>query len=146
MNPEAPTVLLWAATPCIEWQGDRDRRPGKEYGRVGTRRYGTRQAHAVAWIKAHGPIPPETPCVLHRCDNPPCVNVEHLFLGTHADNAADRAAKGRSARNKNGNQLKTHCPAGHAYDVAKADGARACRRCRAEHSRQYRLRRKRAAC
>lgn len=36
--------------------------------------------------------------VLHSCDNPPCCNPAHLFLGTNADNTADRHAKGRDAR------------------------------------------------
>jgi hypothetical protein len=36
--------------------------------------------------------------VLHRCDNPPCINVEHLFLGTITDNNADKFDKGRQAR------------------------------------------------
>ena len=77
-------------TPCIEWQGARDR---KGYGR---RKWGTLtwQAHRLAWTQAYGPIP-DGLCVLHRCDNPPCINVGHLFLGTKADNAADRDAKGR---------------------------------------------------
>ena len=50
--------------------------------------------HRVMWIATHGAIP-EGLCVLHRCDNPPCCNVEHLFLGTKQDNSHDARAKGR---------------------------------------------------
>jgi hypothetical protein len=54
-------------------------------------------AHRVAFARARGPIPAGL-CVLHRCDNPPCVNPDHLWLGTRADNNADRDAKGRDRR------------------------------------------------
>ena len=50
--------------------------------------------HRMSWILAYGPIPPGMH-VLHRCDVPGCVNPSHLFLGTQADNIADREAKGR---------------------------------------------------
>lgn len=51
-------------------------------------------AHRFSWMIHKGPIP-EGLLVLHRCDNPPCVNPDHLFLGTNADNCDDRDRKWR---------------------------------------------------
>jgi hypothetical protein len=51
-------------------------------------------ATRVLWRKTKGPIPDGIQ-VLHRCDNPPCVNPAHLFLGTRSDNMQDMFAKGR---------------------------------------------------
>lgn len=55
---------------------------------------GKRLAHRAAWILAKGAVP-DGMFVLHRCDTRSCVNVDHLFLGSIADNNADRDRKGR---------------------------------------------------
>ena len=83
--PDANGCRLW--TGALHNQG---------YGQV---RYQgkVRKAHRVAWERAYGQIP-DGMHVLHRCDNPPCVELSHLFLGTNTDNIADKVTKGRAQR------------------------------------------------
>lgn len=67
------------------------------YGRInkGARGAGVASTHRVSWELANGPVP-DGMYVLHRCDNPPCCNPEHLFLGTLSDNTQDMLSKGRA--------------------------------------------------
>lgn len=79
---------------CWEWTASVNE---AGYGRMTAGRGNQLKAHRVSWELHNGPIP-EGMCVLHECDNPPCCNPDHLFLGTQLENQADMRAKGRGSQ------------------------------------------------
>ena len=113
------------ANECWLWIGPQN---GLGYGKFrvpGNRHY----AHRFSYELKNGPIPAGL-FVLHHCDNPACVNPEHLFLGTQRDNIRDAMSKGR----KYTQPRATHCKRGHAFTPENTwrgmkDG-RAYQRCR----------------
>lgn len=94
---------------CIEWTGAS---VGTGYGQVKVRNR-NELAHRVVFTIEVGAIPTGMD-VLHRCDNPRCVLVDHLFLGSHADNMADKTKKGRAH-----SKLTAHQAAAIKVEIAK---------------------------
>jgi len=95
-------------------------------------------AHRVVWEMERGPIP-EGLVIDHRCRNPACINPDHLRVVTERENIL--CGTSRSAQQAK----RTHCPQGHPYDVAKADGGRGCRQCRNAAQRAYNARQREKA-
>lgn len=82
-------VRKGSETECWPWLACRDR---AGYGHIKNEHGRVEFAHRVAWRLHNGPTSLQ---VLHQCDNPGCMNPAHLFVGTVADNMADKVAKGR---------------------------------------------------
>lgn len=92
VNQNGPTMRP-ELTPCWIWTANKFRRG---YGSFSFN-YKATSAHRISFQMHHRILQPEEKC-LHKCDNPPCVNPDHLFAGTDADNIRDRDQKGRTAR------------------------------------------------
>lgn len=131
-----------APNGCWEWFG------AKTPGGYGTFWTGSEkiQAHRWAWQEANGPIPKGL-LGCHKCDNPPCVNPEHIFIGTHKDNHDDAKKKGRwiqevyRKKGEASKRARTHCLRGHPLFgenlIITNDRGRRCRQCLLAGQRRY---------
>jgi hypothetical protein len=130
-------------TGCLVWKGGKDH----GYGMIRIGPYAEARCHRVAWVLAHGAIP-DGLHVLHRCDNPPCCNVDHLFLGDQCANMQDMAKKKRSRNGAYLLRTMKNCARGHEFSEENTsfyvDGFgkshRRCLKCDALRTRLYRAR------
>lgn len=130
-------MLTWLDDPASGqcWEYKRAKANSDGYGMLPD----GRMAHRFSWEYWNRRPVPESLVVCHTCDNPPCVNPSHLWVGTTQQNTADRHAKGRSRGPRNGTE--SHCLKGHQFDEKNTYskyGKRYCRTCRREYMREYR--------
>jgi hypothetical protein len=123
---------------CWIWTGMVDR---KGYGRITVGGYSL-SCHRFSFFIHNKYLDPDR-LVCHSCDNPPCSNPSHLFLGTFSDNMKDASRKMRCS-----GQLRTHCPKGHEYTPENTyihgdpKKGRQCKECRRISCRAYKLAKK----
>ncbi len=112
--------LPWSG--CWIWMGSLT---GNEYGKLRVGHSKDFTTHKMSWVVHYGPVP-DGKCVLHTCDIRSCINPNHLWLGTKAENSQDMVSKGR---HKCPARDRTHCPKGHEYSGNNSQGRRICRVC-----------------
>ena len=125
---------------CILWSGNADK---DGYGKIyWNKRH--RRTHQVVWELSREKKIPKGNIIQHECDNPSCVNPEHLKLGTWLSNMQDKVIKGRLRHQHMG---KTHCKNGHKYVAGSfyvyqykddAGPKRVCKKCHSKKQKIYR--------
>ena len=107
---------------CWEWTAYVDEEDG--YGRIGLHGKAIK-AHRASFLVHRGEIP-DGLHVLHSCDNPPCTNPDHLRLGTHEDNMADKKRRGRSSVEPGESPPKSKLTSSEVLDIRKKYGYGGC--------------------
>lgn len=124
------------ANECWLWKGSRVHGYGVlAVYRDDVGRFVNKPAHRISLELARGPIPKGMEAC-HHCDNPPCVNPAHLFVGDKSANMRDSVQKGRHHM-----AARTHCPHGHLLSGANVyvhGSRRQCRECRRARNRTQR--------
>lgn len=126
---------------CLVWTGGRT---SQGYGVAGGA-----YVHRLAWEETNGRPVPTGMVVCHSCDNPPCCNPDHLWIGTQGDNVRDAAAKGRlDTSNLVRRGEWTHCKRGHEFTPENtridSKGARECVQCYKRRNKERWEKKKRA--
>lgn len=109
------------------------------YGKIRSKRFFPKEslAHRISYLLNSVFTLPSELCVLHKCDNPPCINPDHLFIGTRDLNNKDRATKGRTITPT---MNLTHCKRGHEFTkentIIRNTGTRLCRTCNNNSARR----------
>lgn len=128
------------ATGCIMWTGSTD-----PHGRGSLYWQGKKiTSNRAAWMAAHGPIP-DGLHVLHSCDNPGCVTIEHLHLGDHAANMREKAERGRAPSGPGMPRRTDYCKHGHDLSLPGATYEKrpaACVQCARQRARDQKARKR----
>jgi len=131
-------VSMGPESKCWDWLGAISRKGYGQFKYTNT----MKSPHRISYEFFNGPFSSALH-VLHKCDNPKCVNPRHLFLGTNQDNVDDKMRKGRHQSSS-----QTHCKSGHEFNEEntirskRSDGTknyrRSCRKCNNISKKKYR--------